>query len=157
MSTGSTRWCGPAAALLAALALLGGCRCGSSGPGEECTSKSDCMAGLICDPQTMTCQNPNGTDGGGAMTDAAPGVDGGPGTDSTPGADSSIVGTDATSGADAAPGTDATTMCIGSGATCFGMGGGGTCCPGLECCCGPLACAPGDTGTCVASGTCPDG
>ena len=133
-------------------APLGGCH--RSGVGGDCNSTSDCAQGLICDPQTRTCQN-----GGG--TDAAPGSDATAGSDATSGSDAmsssdaNMSGSDAAPGADAAPpGTDAGAMCLPEGASCS-TAGGAACCAPASCCC-PLACGPGTPATCT-SGTCPIG
>ncbi|HEV8325213.1 MAG TPA: hypothetical protein VG389_26590 [Myxococcota bacterium] len=90
-------------AVLAGVALMAvGCRCGA-GAGEPCQSASDCRAGLLCDPQTFTCQP---ADAGTPPADAA---DAAPGSDATPPSDAA-PGTDAAPGSDATPPTsDATT------------------------------------------------
>jgi hypothetical protein len=125
-------WCAPWLLLLAT--GLGGCRC--AGAGDPCDSTNDCRNGLVCDPTTRTCREPNAGSDGAPGSDAVAATDAAAASDATPGTDA-VVTTDAAGGPDAsnldaAGGTDATTCAPCT--TAIDCGAGGICDPLTGCC-----------------------
>lgn len=149
----TSRWASARIAFATSFFLAIGCGSATGGVGDQCAEATDCDLGLVCDPTTLTCQEPmdagSGSDAGG--TDAGQGPDAGDdaagGTDAgTDAAIASDAGTDAAIASDA--GTDGGGVCAMSGESCSS---GGSCCSGLNCCSG----VPVPPGSEFCAPTCP--